>query len=134
MRTQHVWLMMCMEHVCYHGDHRERSFGMKFGNTGLVTTMIPGFLSDCPRCGGFMATQDLRDFRFDSMWYLAQRCVNCGCIWDPVIGRHQRMSKVGGRRRLKKSRPPRHFPQPANLHAVFVTPTAGQAHVSLAST
>lgn len=46
--------------------------------------------TSCPRCGGFWALQDLRDFAFDGAWHQGKRCVNCGCILDSVIQYHQR--------------------------------------------
>jgi hypothetical protein len=107
---------------------------MNVGNTRRHAARLkPDSVPGCPRCGGFMAAQDLRDFQVDSMWYVAQRCVNCGCIWDPVIGRHQGMSKACGRIRLKKSRPPRPFPQHATLHGALANPPAGQTRVPLAA-
>lgn len=118
-----------------HYNHSERNFRMNVGITRRhAITMMPDSLSDCPRCGGFMAPQDIRDYQVDPMWYLAQRCVNCGCIWDPVIGRHQRVAKARGRSRLKKTRPPRPFPQPTNLRGFFAKLPVSQAHTPLAST
>ncbi len=54
-----------------------------------MLTLLPSSLAGCPRCEGFMAAQDLRDFEFDGVWHQAIRCVNCGFITDPVIHFHQ---------------------------------------------
>ena len=58
--------------------------------------------AQCVRCGGLMVTEQCFDFLSDNghLDFLAQRCVQCGELIDPVILQHRRLRLLRG---LEKS-------------------------------
>jgi hypothetical protein len=56
----------------------------------------------CSRCGGFMVIEQCFDLLSDNghLDFLAQRCVQCGELIDPVILRNRRLRLLRG---LEKS-------------------------------
>lgn len=56
----------------------------------------------CWRCGGLMVTEQCFDLLSDSghLDFLAQRCVQCGELVDPVILHNRRLRRLNG---LEKS-------------------------------
>lgn len=47
----------------------------------------------CSRCGGLMVTEQCFDLLDDSghLYFLAQRCIQCGELVDPVILQNRRL-------------------------------------------
>ncbi len=58
--------------------------------------------AQCSRCGGLMVTEQCFDLLSDNghLDFLAQRCVQCGELIDPVILQHRRLRLLRG---LEKS-------------------------------
>ena len=54
--------------------------------------------AQCSRCGGFMVTEQCFDLLSDSghLDFLAQRCVQCGELVDPIILRNRRLRMLSG--------------------------------------
>jgi len=57
-----------------------------------------GSTAQCVRCGGFMVTEQCFDLLSDNghLDFLAQRCVQCGELIDPVILRNRRLRLLRG--------------------------------------
>ena len=54
--------------------------------------------AQCWRCGGLMVTEQCFDLLSDNghLDFLAQRCVQCGELIDPVILQHRRLRLLSG--------------------------------------
>ena len=54
--------------------------------------------AQCVRCGGLMVTEQCFDFLSDNghLDFLAQRCVQCGDLVDPVILNNRRLRLLRG--------------------------------------
>ena len=52
----------------------------------------------CSRCGGLMVTEQCFDLLSDNghLDFLAQRCVQCGELVDPIILRNRRLRLLSG--------------------------------------
>jgi len=57
-----------------------------------------GSTAQCVRCGGLMVTEQCFDLLSDNghLDFLAQRCVQCGELVDPVILRNRRLRLLRG--------------------------------------
>ncbi len=64
----------------------------------------------CHRCDGLLVLDHFVDMgdNMGQLWMRAWRCVNCGAVEDPVIGRHHHHKRSGALSVLKRR--PQHKP------------------------